>query len=96
MFQFNSENFKSIQGNGLDKIPAKILKPSAHIIATSLTFIFNLSRTTGIYIDEWKWARVTSTFHITYSEQSVRKKVFRQLYSYLGDLDRVMVVMLIV
>ncbi len=43
---------KACKATGLDKIPAKILKLSA--IAPSLTFIFNLSLATGVYIDEWK------------------------------------------
>ncbi|CAB4026426.1 Hypothetical predicted protein, partial [Paramuricea clavata] len=43
---------------GLDKIPAKVLRLSADIIAPSLTYIFNLSLDTGIYVDEWKRAQV--------------------------------------
>ena len=45
---------KACKATGLDNIPAKILKLSADIIAPLLTFIFNLSLATGIYIDEWK------------------------------------------
>ena len=33
------------------------LKLLANLIAPSLTYIFNLSLATGIYIDEWKQAR---------------------------------------
>ena len=40
---------KACKATGLDKIPAKILKLSANIIAPSLTFIFNLSLATGVY-----------------------------------------------
>ena len=43
---------------GLDKIPAKVLRLSADIIAPSLTYIFNISLDTGIYVDEWKRAQV--------------------------------------
>ena len=43
---------------GLDKIPAKVQRLSADIIAPSLTYIFNLSLDTGIYVDEWKRAQV--------------------------------------
>ena len=39
-------------------IPVKILKLSSDIIAPSLTHIFNLSLVTGIYVDDWKRARV--------------------------------------
>ncbi|CAB3977575.1 Hypothetical predicted protein [Paramuricea clavata] len=53
---------KACKATGLDKIPAKILKLSANIIAPSLTFIFNLSLATSVYIDEWKRARVTPIF----------------------------------
>ena len=53
---------KSNKLTGLDKIPAKILKLSAEIIAPSLTYIFNLSLASGIYINEWKRARVTPIY----------------------------------
>ena len=44
---------------GLDKIPAKVLKLTTDIIAPSLSYIFNLSQgETGIYVDDWKRARV--------------------------------------
>ena len=91
---------KACKATGLDKIPAKILKLSANIIAPSLTFIFNLSLATGIYIDEWKQARVTPIFKSgdrrqceNYRPISVlpvvskvfEKEVFRQLYSYLTE-----------
>ena len=55
-------DLKACKATSLDKIPAKILKLSANIIAPSLTFIFNLSLATGTYIDEWKQARVTPIF----------------------------------
>ena len=54
-------NLKVNKATGLDKIPAKVLRISADIIAPSLTYIFNLSLYTGIYIDElieWKRMRV--------------------------------------
>ena len=51
-------NLKANKSTGLDKIPAKILKLSSDIIAPSLAFIFNLSLETGIYVDDWKRARV--------------------------------------
>lgn len=46
----------------LEKIPVKVIKLSSSIIAPSLTFIFNLSLTTYIYIIEWKRARVNPIF----------------------------------
>ena len=39
---------------GMDGIPANILKLTSTLIAPSITFIFNLSIRTGVYIDEWK------------------------------------------
>jgi hypothetical protein len=51
-------NLKPNKSTGLDKIPAKILWLSAEIIAPSSTYIFNLSLDTGIYVGDWKRARV--------------------------------------
>ncbi|CAB4019923.1 Hypothetical predicted protein, partial [Paramuricea clavata] len=46
------------KSTGIDKIPARVLKISADIIAPSLTKIFNLSLRTGIFVTDWKLARV--------------------------------------
>ena len=50
-------NLKVNKSTGLDKIPANVLRLSADIIAPSLTYIFNLSLQTGVYVDDWKRAR---------------------------------------
>ena len=90
-------NLKANKSTGLDKIPAKILKLASDIIAPSLTYIFNLSLATGIYVDDWKRARVT----LIYKSEDKKKcenyrpisilpiiskvfgrEVFRQLYHY--------------
>ena len=42
---------------GLDKIPSKLLKIAADIIAPSLTAIFTASINTGIFPNEWKESR---------------------------------------
>ncbi len=91
---------KACKATGLDKIPAKILKLSANIIAPSLTFIFNLSLATGVYIDEWKRARVTPIFKsgdrrqcenyrpisiLPVVSKAFEKDVFRQVYRYLSE-----------
>ena len=55
-------NLKTNKSTGLDKIPAKVLKLSADIIAPSLSYIFNLSLETGIYVDDWKRARVNPIY----------------------------------
>ena len=91
---------KANKTTGLDKIPPKILKLSASIVAPSLTYIFNLSLATGIYIDDWKRARVTPIFKsgdrrqcANYRPISIlpavskvfEKEVFRQVYGYLTE-----------
>ena len=52
------KNVKVSKSTGLDKIPAKVLKIVSSIIAPSLTYICNLSLSSGIFIDDWKNARV--------------------------------------
>lgn len=58
--------FKQLKGlkvkkaTGLDRIPACLLKDSAAVITQSITFLVNLSLSTGIVPDEWKQARVTN------------------------------------
>jgi hypothetical protein len=46
------------KGADLDKIPAKMLRIAADIIAPSLTYIFNLSLSTGVFVENWKDAKV--------------------------------------
>ena len=43
------KNLKVSKSAGLDKIPAKVLKIASSIIAPSLTFIFDLSLSSGIF-----------------------------------------------
>ncbi len=93
-------NLKVNKSTGLDKIPAKVLRLSADIIAPSLTYIFNLSLYTGIYIVEWKRARVIPIYKSedrrkceNYRPISIlpivskvfEREVFRQLYAYLSN-----------
>ena len=47
---------------GLDKIPCKLLKVAADIIAPSLMKIYQRSIISGIFPLEWKLARVTPVF----------------------------------
>ena len=86
---FTLRGLKACKATGLDKIPAKILKLSGNIIPPSLTFIFNLSLATGIYIDEWKQARVCENYRpisvLSVVSKVFEKEVFRQLYSYLTE-----------
>ena len=46
------------KSTGMDNIPAKVLKITANIIAPSLTYVFNLSLESGIYVDDWKLAKI--------------------------------------
>ena len=47
---------------GLDGIRAKCLHVAAPVISGSLSHLFNLSLTNGVFPKEWKTARVTPTF----------------------------------
>jgi len=54
-------NFSQI--TGFNGIHTSVLKLAREVIAPSLTHIFNLSISTGIFVDDWKtatmWARFT-------------------------------------
>ena len=93
-------NLKINKSTGLDKIPANVLRLSADIIAPSITYIFNLSLETGIYVDDWKRARVIPIYKSedrrkceNYRPISIlpivskvfEREVFRQLYAYLSN-----------
>ena len=92
------KNLKVSKSTGLDKIPAKVLKIASSIIAPSLTFIFNLSLSSGIFIDDWKNARVCPVYKgndrrdmgnyrpisiLPIISKVFEKEVFQQLYHYL-------------
>ena len=44
------------KATGLDKIPNRLLKIAADVVAPSLTGIFNQSLVTGIFPSDWKMA----------------------------------------
>ena len=91
---------KVSKSSGFDKIPAKMLRIAADIIAPSLTYIFNLSLSTGEFVDDWKIARVTP-IHKYGSRQIVgnyrpisvlpiiskifEKEIFQQLYKHMNE-----------
>ena len=50
------------KATGVDKISSKIIKISAPIISSSLTYIFNQAITLCTFPNEWKIARVMSLF----------------------------------
>ncbi len=93
-------NLKLSKFTGLDKIPANVLKLTADIIAPSLSSIFNLSLETGIYVDDWKRARVNPIYKsddrlkcenyrpisiLQNVSKSFEREVFRQIYSFVSD-----------
>ena len=93
-------NLQINKSTGLDKIPAKILKLASDIIAPSRTYIFNLSLATGIYVDDWKRARVTPIYKskdkrkcenyrpiliLPIISKVFEEEVFRQMYQYLSE-----------
>ena len=47
---------------GLDKIPCKLLRIAAGIVAPSLTPILSSNISTGIFPTDWKLAKVTTIF----------------------------------
>lgn len=86
------------KADGLDGIPACLLKASISYIAGSLTHIFNLVIFTGIIPRDWKIARVTPIFKAdsrfgpnNYRPTSVlsvtaklfERAIFSQTYRYL-------------
>jgi hypothetical protein len=96
----NLKNLKGLMATGADGIPAKMLKLSCDIIAPSLTYIFNLSISSGIYVDDWKRARVIPVYKtedrtkcenyrpistLPIISKLFEKEVFGQLYQYLID-----------
>ena len=50
------------KATGPDNIPNKVLKITAEILSPSLSAIFNRSLSMGIYLDDWKMARVLPIF----------------------------------
>ena len=91
---------KLSKSTGVDNIPYRVLKLSAEMITTSLTWIFNFSIKTGIYVDEWKKACVLPIFKSddrqkceNYRPISIlpiirkifKRSVFNQLYNFLNE-----------
>ncbi len=93
-------NLKISKLTGIDNIPAKALKIAANIIGPSLAWIFNLSIKTGIYVDEWKKARVVPIYKSNNRQKCenyrpisilptiskiLERSVFNQIYKFLND-----------
>ena len=90
----------SSKATGIDKIPIKILKLSANIIAPSMTKLFNYSILNGVFPHDWKIAKVIAlykkglkTMLDNYRPISILPAVskafenilYDQLYSYLSN-----------
>lgn len=89
------------KANGLDNIPARLLKECPDLISESLTQIFNESIKTGIFPTDWKRARVTPLYKnsgertdpsnyrpisvIPVIAKLIERVVYNQLYKYLID-----------
>ena len=84
----------------MDNIPAKVLKITANIIAPSLTYILNISLQSGIYVDDWKLAKIIPIYKSedrkkceNYRPISIlpviskvfESEIFSQLYEHLNE-----------
>ena len=94
------QKIPSNKASGLDNISARLLKEASPIVTRSLTFIINLSITTGIFPNAWKRARVSPIFKenlktdpnnyrpisvLPVVSKLIKRVVFNQLYEYLNN-----------
>ena len=94
------QEIPSNKASGLDNISARLLKEASPIVTRRLTFIINLSITTGIFPNAWKRARVSPIFKedlrtdpnnyrpisvLPVVSKLIERVVFDQLYGYLND-----------
>ena len=56
------KNLKMSKSPGLDKISVKLLKEAGDTITLSFVLLFDLSLSTGIFPDDWKFAKVTQIY----------------------------------
>jgi hypothetical protein len=88
------------KATGTDEIPSRLIKLAGMSIVTPITYIINLSLSTGIFPDRWKHARLCPIFKsgdrsepCNYRPISIlqvlsklcERAVFDQLYFYLND-----------
>ena len=60
--QKHLKNLKRKCATGLDNIPTRFLKETAHIISKPLTHVINISLTTGVFPEDLKLARVNPIY----------------------------------
>ena len=87
------------KANGLDNIPARLLKDGAPVISECLTHIINLFLFSGVVPDDWKTSRVVPLFKFDNREEMdnyrpisilaviskiAEKVIYHQLFSYLN------------
>jgi len=78
---------------GLDKIPARLLKDAASVIAKPVTYLINLTISTGEIPSQWKEARVTPIYKTGKKDDGLVSLVFKvmecaiqvQLLSFLDE-----------
>ena len=88
------------KSTGMDNILTKVLKITANIIAPSFKYIFNVSLESGIYVDDWKLAKIIPIYKSedrkkceNYRPISIlpviskvfESEIFSQLYEYLNE-----------
>ena len=91
---------KTSHGSGLGGISSSLLKTGMPILAQSLSQLFNLSFSLGLFPDSWKIARVTQVFENGPADKSCNhcpisvlpvvsrlfeKLIYDQLYHYLDS-----------
>ncbi len=93
--QWRLLHLKPRKADGCDGVQARFLKLCALAITLSLTHIFNFSLTRGVFVSDWKLAKVTPVFKkgdahdaANYRPISLLSSVFEgivfdQLYQYL-------------
>ena len=94
------KNLKMSKSPGLDKISAKLLIEAGDTITPSLVLLFNLSLNTGIFPDDWKFAKVTPIYKsgeksdcgnyrpisVIYTIAKIFEKlVYKQIITYLDE-----------
>ena len=77
------------KATGLDKIPNRLLKSAADVVAPSLAGIFNQSLVTGIFPSYWKMATDLNNYRPISVIPTVAKifeiLIYDQLYQYLNE-----------